>query len=373
MKIGILSWILDRQRTGIDNYLYNIILEMIKDDKSKYIYLFHFKKSNDTIYNKTNEVIVPTLPLKFNFPIGFKKAIKNNKIDVFHFPSHWPNQISPFFLNTDFKTVITIHDLIPLLFSENLPFIYRFWAPTLKIIKNRADYIIVDSENTKNDCIKHLKIPEEKIKVIYLAVNDNFRYFDNKMKIKAEIENEYKLDGPFILYVGNVELRKNIPILIKSFFQLKKRGFKHKLVLIGNFKHGFEKIKELVNVLGLYNEVIFMGYVPESDLVKFYNAAELFVFPSIYEGFGLPPLEAMACGCPVITSNTSSLPEVIDDAGILIEPYEYGTLADQMQEVLINDSLREDLSKKSLKRSKMFTWKKTAYETWKLYKEVLDR
>jgi glycosyltransferase involved in cell wall biosynthesis len=372
MKIGLLSWILDRQRTGIDIYLYNIVQEMIKEGNAEKISLFHYKKSNDEIYSYITDIIVPTLPLRYNLPIGLSKAIKKAEIDVFHLPSHWPTQISPFFLNKNVKKVLTIHDIIPILLHNNLPSVYKLWKPTLKLIQNKTDCIITDSENTKLDCINYLKIPKEKIKVIYLAANENFKVLGNKNVIQTDLKFKYNIDAPFILYVGTLESRKNISLLIKSFYKLKKRGVNHKLVLIGARQFGFKKIIELVREFRLLDEVLFAGYVPDEDLVKFYNVADLFVYPSLYEGFGLPPLEAMACGCPVISSNLSSLPEVVGDAGILVDPYNVDVFTDKMYGVLTNGILREELRKKSLKRAKMFSWDRTAVETWKVYEEVYD-
>ena len=276
MRIGILSWILDRQKSGIDNYLYNIVEEMINCGKADNISLIHYKKSTDRIYTKINDIIVPTLPLRFNIPIGLSKAIKTDDLDVFHLPSHWPTQISPFFLNRNIKKVLTIHDIIPILFQKNLPLIYKFWNPSLKLISNKTDFIITDSENTKIDCIKHLKIPENKIKVIPLAANKNYRVLKNKVLIQDDIKSKYNIESPFILYVGNVESRKNVSLLIKSVYKLKKQGIKHKLVIIGAKLFGFKLINELVRELKLSDEVIFTGYIPDDDLVKFYNAAESF-------------------------------------------------------------------------------------------------
>jgi glycosyltransferase involved in cell wall biosynthesis len=141
-------------------------------------------------------------------------------------------------------------------------------------------------------------------------------------------------------------------------------------VIVGRLGWKYNKIFDTLEELHLKDDVIFVGYVPDEDLMKLYNTTELFVFPSFYEGFGLPPLEAMACGCPVITSNTSSLPEVVGDAGILVDPHDPKALANEMQNVLINESFRADLSKKSLERANLFSWKQTAKETWKVYEEV---
>ena len=279
MRIGILSWILDRQRSGIDIYLYNIIEEMVNYGKASDISLIHYKKSNDEIYTKINDIIVPTLHSRFNLPIGLSKAIKDANLDVFHLPSHWPTQISPFLRNVNVKKVLTIHDIIPILFQKNLPIEYKLWNPSLKLIANKIDFIITDSENTKSDCINYLKIPEEKIRVIYLAADEKYKVLDNKILLQDELKIKYNIDIPFILCVGNVESRKNVSLLIKSVYKLKKQGVKHKLVLIGTRKFGFNQILELVIKLNLLDEVIFTGYIPDEDLVKFYNAAESFCIP----------------------------------------------------------------------------------------------
>ena len=141
-----------------------------------------------------------------------------------------------------------------------------------------------------------------------------------RQQIHDELKSEYKIDTPFILFVGTLEKRKNVPTLLKSFYKLKKCKIEHKLVIVGGKGWKYTKIFDLIEEFNLKGDVIFTDYVSDEYLVKFYNAADLFVYPSLYEGFGLPPLEAMACGCPVITSNTSSLPEVVGDAGIMIDP-----------------------------------------------------
>jgi glycosyltransferase involved in cell wall biosynthesis len=369
MKIGFLSWILDIQRTGINHYLYNIVAAMIEADKSRDIALIHYQKSEDLIYQKVNDIVVSSFPFNTLNPLSLSKAIKDAELDVFHLPSHMFPQISPFYMHKKVTKILTIHDLIPILFNKKLPFYYKFWGATLKLIKNRPDCIITDSMSTRNDLINYLKIPEEKIKVIPLAPNKNFKFIKNKSTIREELELKYNISSPFVLYVGSVELRKNIPMLINSFYKLLKKGVKSKLVLIGNQGYGFKEILETVQQLGLSKHVIFLGYIPDQDVIKFYNAADLFVFPSLYEGFGLPPLEAMACGSPVITSNTSSLPEVVGDAGIILDPNDCDAFADSMYEILTNDAIKIEMSNKSLKRAELFTWEKTANETWKVYEE----
>ncbi|MFY9637852.1 MAG: glycosyltransferase family 1 protein [Methanobacterium sp.] len=371
MNVGILSWIIDRKRKGVDNYIYNLIKNMIKMGKSDQISLIHYKKTNDPIYSKVNDIIIPKMPLKLTNPIGIPRAVKNAHIDILHLPIHWYTQISPFFLNRKVKKVLTIHDLTPILFPEmHTRDTVRTWNSTLNLIKNRTDSIISDSLNTKNDCIELLNIPEERIKVIPLAADEIYKPMENKEMIKEYLKKRYNVDIPFILFVGTLEKRKNVPLLIKAFNEFKGYGSNHKLVIVGGKGWKYTEIFDLIKSFKLKDDVIFTDYVPDNDLVKFYNIADLFVYPSLYEGFGLPPLEAMACGCPVITSNISSLPEVVGDAGLMIDPNDVESLTESMHEILTNEGLKENYIKKSLERAKMFSWKKTAEETWKTYEET---
>lgn len=218
------------------------------------------------------------------------------------------------------------------------------------------------------DIIRYFKIPENKIKVIYLGVDEDYKPL-SETEIR-KVRQKYHLNYPFILYVGSLISHKNIPTLIKAFYKLKKYGLPHKLVITGKRGWKYKNIFEIISKLNLQKDVVFTGYVQREDLPALYNAADLFVYPSLYEGFGLPPLEAMACGTPVITSNTSSLPEVVGNAGIMVDPYDIDGLAKAMYEVLTNEGLRAELRKRGLERAKMFSWKKTAEETLNVYKGI---
>jgi glycosyltransferase involved in cell wall biosynthesis len=373
MNVGILSWMIDRKRTGVNNYLYNLIKNMIVNGKADEISLIHYEKSDDPIYSKVNDIIIPEKPLKLTSALGIPQAVKNADIDILHVPVHWYNQITPFVFNRKIKKVLTVHDLTPILFPEmhtretNLT-----WRSSFKFIKNRTNIMICVSESTKTDCVKLLNIPEKRLRVIPLSADEQYKPLKNKKQIHDELKQEYNIDFPFILFVGTLEKRKNVPTLIKSFYKLKKSKVDHKLVVVGGKGWKYTKIFDLIEELNLKNEVIFTDYVSDEYLVKLYNAADLFVYPSLYEGFGLPPLEAMACGCPVITSNTSSLPEVVGDAGIMIDPNDINSLTESMLKILTNNQLREEMSKKSLERAKMFSWKKTAKETWNVYEDVVN-
>ena len=372
MNVGILSWMIDRKRTGVNNYLYNLIKNMINNGKANEISLIHYERSDDPIYSQVNDIIIPEIPLKLTSAIGIPQAVKNADIDILHVPVHWYNQITPFVLNRNIKKVLTIHDLTPILFPEmhtketNLT-----WESSLKFIKNRTNIVICDSISTKNDCIKLLKIPEKRLRVIPLSADEQYKPLKNKEQIYDELKQEYNINSPFILFVGTLEKRKNVPTLIKSFYKLKKSKLNYKLVIVGGKGWKYTKIFDLIEDLNLQNEVIFTDYVSDEDLVKLYNTADLFVYPSLYEGFGLPPLEAMACGCPVITSNTSSLPEVVGDAGIMIDPNDIDGLTESMLKILTDPDLREEMSRKSFERAEMFSWKKVAKETWNVYEDAL--
>ncbi|MGB9133330.1 MAG: glycosyltransferase family 1 protein, partial [Methanosarcina sp.] len=175
-----------------------------------------------------------------------------------------------------------------------------------------------------------------------------------------------------ILYVGSEQPRKNVPFLLEAISQLKKRIPEIKLLKIGNSQvpGAREKLVELIETLGLQEEVIFVGYVSENDITKYYNAADLFVYPSLYEGFGMPPLEAMACGTPVVTSNVTSLPEVVADAAITIDPHEVNAFVEAMYNVLTDEKLRENMIDKGLKRAQLFNWERSAEEMHRVYKQL---
>ncbi|XRP97070.1 glycosyltransferase family 4 protein [Methanocaldococcus sp. 16A] len=380
MKIGIIANPIDDIKTGIGSYTYNVLSELFKieyekNNDNKYT-IIHRKKCehlNNMLnkYNFLNEIIIPVPKIPFGHEIQkmiiTPKVLKNHDFDIVHDVYHF----GPFLFLKKPKRILTVYDLTPLLYSKthkkSKVLMHKYYFP---LVLKVTDKIIAISHHTKNDIIKHFKIPEDKIRVIHLAANENYRPLkENEIN---KIKQKYNLNDPFILYVGTLEPRKNILNLLKAFYKLKKQGIKHKLVITGKKGWKYRNIFELIDKLNLQKEVIFTGYVPDEDLPGLYNAADLFVYPSLYEGFGLPPLEAMACGTPVITSNTSSLPEVVGDAGIMVNPYDVDELAKAMYEVLTNDGLREELSKKGLERAKLFSWKKCAEEHLKVYEEVYN-
>ena len=377
MNIGIITDIIDlKQKTGIPNYLRYLVQNLSEIEHSHYIHLVHYQNCADPLYQNMNEIIAPlysvkpTRLLQTTLTDAFKlpPLLKENDIDLIHAPLPTPFH-NPLFLQQGFKKVLTIHDMYK--FFPHLRHKFHnspkgwvhdvLWRHTLVAIKNNVDKYIADSKNTKNDIIHFLNVPKDKIEVIYLAPHERFK------PMKFDIP-EF-IGSPFIL---SDSIRSDI---IEMYYKLKKIGVKHKLVVFGGGNvNKLQKtaLQTSIDQLNLQKDIIFAGYVSDNDLVKLYNTADVYIRPSWYDGFGIPPLEAMACGCPVVVSNVGSLPEVVGNAGILANPYNIDEWVDAIHNILLNEGVRDDLINKGLERAKMFSWKKMAKETVKVYESVRD-
>ncbi len=311
------------------------------------------------------------------------EILLNGRIDVFHSLS----SVIPYLKICKF--VVTVPDLIPFVLNEkkidklllNLRFREWLWMKSLR----KADRIITFSENSKKDIIELLGIPEEKIEVIYLSADARFGPVRDRQAI-AKIMGRYSVNQKFVLYVGGFAEHKNIERLVRTFYEFSlSSDDKWQFVLAGKLpdekiedaddwtiNEPVRKTKSLITKLGLDAKVIFTGFVPEQDLPALYSAASVFVFPSLYEGFGLPPLEAMACGTPVVASNTSSLPEVIGDAGVLVNPFSIDEIVGAMRSVLKSKSRQREMSYKGMERARRFSWEETARKTLKVYRQVRE-
>lgn len=371
MKVGIISESLSRHTTGVGTYTFNLISEISKICPNESLSLINY--TDHEVFNSLNKTIVGSfvnnLPKKsYIWNLYLQLKLKSNDLDLDII--HSPENASLFTKLHDQKKVITAHDNMAYSFP-----IYSVTGVRYKFLFPEAlrtsDRIIAVSNSVKKNLIQMYNLPDDKIKVVYEAADKSFKPLSNK--IVENIRQKYNLHFPFILYVGSLEIKKNIPSLIAAFYMIKKKNINHKLVITAqkntpNFNDIFKKVVEL----NIITEIVFIGKVPKEDLPSLYNAADLFVFPSLYEGFGLPPLEAMSCGTPVITSNVYSLPEVVGDAGILVSPYNIDELSNLMYEVLTNNELKSDLAERGLKRAKMFSWKMCAKETLEIYREVYE-
>ncbi|AKB46557.1 Glycosyltransferase [Methanosarcina sp. Kolksee] len=371
MKVGIISESLGRRTTGVGTYTFNLIKEVSQICPKESISLIDYADHEG--FNHLNKSIVgpfvnsfPKKSYIWNLYLQLKLRSNDLDIDIIHSPEN----ASLFTKLQDQKKVITAHDNMAYSFPiySMTGIRYKYLFP--KALKT-SDKIIAVSNSVKKNLIQVYNLPEDKIKVVYEAADKSFKPLNNKLV--ENIKQKYNIYFPFILYVGSLEVKKNIPSLITAFYMIKKKNISHKLVITAqkntqNFNNIFKKVVEL----NLVKEVVFIGKVPKEYLPYLYNAADLFVFPSLYEGFGLPPLEAMACGTPVITSNTYSLPEVVGNAGVMVNPYDIHTLANMMYIILTNNEVRQDLCEKGIKRAKMFSWEKCARETLQVYEEVYD-
>lgn len=269
------------------------------------------------------------------------------------------------------RLVVTIHDLTllrhPHLGTGTLS---RFVRRTSRAA-TEAHRIIADSESTRRDIIDLLGVPANKLRVVYPGCDLRFQPM-LRTAARAYVRDRHGLGDPYILHVGTLEPRKNLDTLVKAYARLRReRRIQHGLVLVGERGWKYESIFKLVDQLGLQDAVRCTGAVPAADLPALYNAADLFVYPSLYEGFGLPPLEALACGTPVITSSVSSLPEVVGDAALLVDPGDEEGLALAMAEVLGDGERRRHMRERGLEQARRFSWERCARETLAVYEEAM--
>jgi len=276
------------------------------------------------------------------------------------------------------KTVVTIHDTTPLVFPEHYPpgikGKLKFGAQKLAL--RTVSGVITDSKNSKKDTTRYLDYPKEKIFVVYLAAADIFKPITNHRSL-VTVKQKYHLPNQFVLYVGDVNYNKNILGLVKAC-----KSIKLPLVIVGKqaVQKKFDRknienqpLVQLIKLYGKDKDVIRVGFVPDKDLVALYNLATVYCQPSFYEGFGLPILEAMACGTPVVTSKKASLPEIAGKAAVFIDPYDINDISNGIIVAIDDEDLREDLIARGLKQAKKFSWEKVANETYKVYQEIITK
>jgi glycosyltransferase involved in cell wall biosynthesis len=373
MRIGIDATALPPQPVGAGNYIINLIRSFAALD-SDFEFVVFVQQSRQHLFD-----LPPTPGLHWQqFPdasparrlaweqITFPGLAKHAGIALLHSP-HYTH---PYRLHC--PSVVTFHDMTFFLYPHLHTLAKRFFfATAIRISARHANALIAISESTRQDAIRLLEIPPNKISAIPLGVDENFHPVNNEFLL-ADVRQRYNLPEKFILYVGVVEPRKNLPLLLKSYKTLVNEGINHPLVIVGRFGWMYNEVLRQIDTLGLKSRIHFTGYVPQADLPIVYNLADVFVYPSIYEGFGLPPLEAMACGTPVITTAISSMPEHVGDAGILVPAEDEWALSRAIHSVLTDRMLHDQLSLKGPRQAAKFTWKRTAQETLQVYKKVLQ-
>ncbi len=289
------------------------------------------------------------------------------RVDLFHAPHYVLPPLVPC------KAVVTIHDCIHLRFPQYLPnrLAYAYARASLWSAAHRASRVLTVSEASRRDILRYFHVPESKVEVIYNATDERLGEPPGTDEMQ-QVQERYQLYNPFALYAGNIKPHKNLERLIEAFHLLRKGGLERvRLLIIGDEISRYAALRRAVHVHKLHQYVRFLGFVPDKTLACLYRLAAVFVFPSLYEGFGLPPLEAMASGTPVITSKVSSLPEVVGDAALLIDPYDPGAIADAMRRVLTEPALAEDLRRRGLERVGHFSWERSVRRVREIYDEVL--
>ncbi len=385
MKIGIDANCIVFDRSGFGRYALNLVENVLKVDQINHYFLYasfirkpERRKILDDLVTaaKNNNVKVKIIPiparwkeLLTGFPISLRNFIKED-LDLYFAPHFAGIPVKGFDHN-----IVSIQDLVFMKYPEHRGHrLSNYYLRRTKIALKNAEQIIASSRSTKNDLIELLDIPKEKIDVVYLGVSKDFMVNKNVIKTNEIIAKYIPKETKYILSVSTLEPRKNLPVLIKAFSLLPNRlKQEYKIVLTGGKGWNNRELQDTIENYNLTDKVISTGFVPDRDLPYIYNRASVFAYPSLYEGFGLPPLEAMASGTPVVCSNKSSLPEVIGKAGILIDPTNEGELAHALEKVLTSRKISEQMIKRGLKQSKKFNWKKAAVETIAVFNQYSSK
>ncbi|NMM61580.1 glycosyltransferase family 4 protein [Clostridium sp. P21] len=373
MKVGIDARAAKWYRgTGIGTYTYQLINCLNKIDNTNDYLLFTPENSQSTIPLKSNfklSSISEESEGSFWDEVNIPNILKNKDIDLYHIPQNGVGL--PYDKKCSF--IITLHDVIPYKMPETVSHRYlKIFSEQIPMIVSKCDGIITVSNHSKKDIVEAFNFPEDKVYVTPLAAEDIYKPL-NKALSKNIIKKNYSIDGDFILYVGGFSPRKNIIGLIEGFSKL-LNYYKNdiKLVIAGKRGKSYELYKKRAEELNISDKIIFPGFILIDHLPYLYNASKLFVYPSFYEGFGLPPIEAMSCGIPVIGSNSTSVPEVLGNSGLLIDPNNIDELCNSMLKILYDKNLREELILSGLVRSSKLTWEKTAKQTLLAYDKTLN-
>jgi glycosyltransferase involved in cell wall biosynthesis len=283
---------------------------------------------------------------------------------------HAPHYVLP--AGVSCRSVVTIHDCIHLMFPQYLPnrLAYAYARAQMWAAARRSDCILTVSYASKRDILQLFNVRPEKIVVVYNAIDAHFSVTPPEEAV-ARVRERYQLEHKFVLYVGNIKPHKNLVRLIEAFNELRKGDLADlKLLIIGDEISKVPALRRAVHRHKLHKHVRFLGYLADDQLAILYRLASVFVFPSLYEGFGLPPLEAMASGTPVVTSNVSSLPEVVGDAAILVDPYDVDSIVDGLRQVLTDPARADDMRRKGLERAREFSWERSVAKTLEVYRAI---
>jgi glycosyltransferase involved in cell wall biosynthesis len=354
---------------GIGTYIRNLVRHLARlDQRAEYVVLCRAEDRDgiEALGENFRAVVESSPTYSVAEQVTIPLALRREGVTLFHAPHY----VLPPLVRC--RSVVTIHDCIHLMFPQYLPnrMALTYARTSIRLAAHRATRVMTVSESSKRDILRFVDLQPEKIDVIYNAYDERFGVEPCEEDV-VRVRERYQLHDEFVLYAGNVKPHKNLERLIDAFHLVRKRGLEHlKLVMIGDEISRYSSLRRAVHRHQLHKYVRFLGYLPEATLAVMYRLAGVFVFPSLYEGFGLPPLEAMASGTPVVTSNVSSLPEVAGDAAVLIDPYDPASIAGGIEQVLTNETLRHDLRQKGLARARQFSWEQSVRRVREIYEEV---
>jgi len=357
---------------GIGTYVRNLLRHLARQDReTEYLVLCRPADGAFVTELGPNFRPLPETAPAYSFREQWRVPLRlrGERPDLFHAPHYVLPPLTPC------RAVVTIHDCIHLRFPQYLPNRLAYWyaRAMLRAAVRRADRVLTVSDASKRDILGFVSVPADKIEVIPNGIDERFAIEPSPEEV-ARVRERYLLHEPFLLYAGNIKPHKNLERLIGAFSLLRRRGFDTlRLLIIGNEVSRYPSLRHTVHRYKLHTYVRFLGFVPDQMLAILYRLASVFVFPSLYEGFGLPPLEAMACGTPVVTSNVSSLPEVVGDAALLVDPYDTEALADAVARVLTDPALAADLVARGRARARQFSWARSVDRVRAVYEEVAGR
>ena len=358
---------------GIGTYIRNLLRHLARIDRESEFVLLTAEADlgvAEALGPNFRTVLEPSPNYSIREQIHVPWVLRRERPDVFHAPHY----ILPTAVGC--RSVVTIHDCIHLMFPQYLPdrAAYAYARGSMWNAVRKADRILTVSEASKRDILRFFNVPPGKIEVVPNAIDERFWNVPTEEEI-ASVRERYQLAHRYVLYVGNIKPHKNLVRLIEAFSGLRQlEGFDDvKLLIIGDQISKLPALRRAVHSHKLHKQVRFLGYLSDDSLAILYSLASVFVFPSLYEGFGLPPLEAMACGAPVVTSNVSSLPEVTGDAAVLVDPENVESIVDGMRRVLSDPELAQEMRKKGLVRAREFSWERSVARTHDIYRQVAGR
>lgn len=358
------------RRAGVSRYIHSLLINLLREDPEGDYTVFVNSRCALSLSGEVKTSRLPTgRPL---VRIVWEQACQplqllKERIELLHSPVN----VQPLLLPC--KGVVTITDLSFILFPEAFRTgrrLYQRWFTRWSV--RRADRIIAISKTTAQDVVRFFHVPADRVSVVFPGVESHYRPIEDRQQLDR-FRHRRGLADRFVLFVGTLEPRKNLLTLLQAYAAFRRSGGGYKLALVGGKGWLYEPILAAIDELNLQSDVLLPGFVAEDELPLWYNAAEALVYPSLYEGFGLPPLEAMACGTPVIVSNASSLPEVVGNAGLLVDPREPAAWTEALDRLWRHPAYRADLSMRGLARARQFSWRRTARETIGIYRSVLLR